>query len=87
MPQEQQPGQKPNQNQQNQNPKPVTPNQGQPGKSDDLANNEDRKADEPRRYDEADPNWRNPDVQMQNQLNKNPEDSRTDVNSAKDRLV
>jgi len=54
------------------------------GTSDNLANREagqnesegDRK-EQPRRYDEADPNWRNPDVQMQEQAENAPVDKDT----------
>lgn len=84
----------PNQNHQpGQNPAPKTPtggdrapvrnqnetnNKSQVGRSDNMATS-DEKPDEPRRYDEADPNWRNPDVQMQNQ--------NSDKKTSKDTLI
>jgi hypothetical protein len=56
----------------NKNKKPET---NQPSKAPPSRDNAPEKQtpteNEPRRYDEADPNWRNPDVQMRNGENTN----------------
>lgn len=65
---------------------PQAPGAGKTGPSDDLANSADRNAsendnrkNEPRRYDEADPNWRNPDVQMDQSQTNNPSTTSKDT--------
>lgn len=40
-------------------------NVGSPGTKDKPSQNQNQDQEQPQRYDEADPNWKNPDVQMQ----------------------